>query len=328
VVCLHLALSRGLRRRGARISDDDLGGEPSPFLRDFNVSAHSGPPVAPLALLLFIIALAGCDEDTPVAAPQLEIGIHSDLAVAADSELLAAVGATHYGELSRGPNPENVFDLLIPSDGATSPRGLVLYTYGGGFASGGRLASFTNAGRAEDAEAYLDAGLAYATIDYRFRDGAGMRTLLQDAQLCMQYVRLHAETMGIDPDRVVLTGGLAGAGLSLWLGTSDDLPDASGGHAVLAVSTRVDGVILDQTPVTYDFVDWPTVVFAPEHEAILRLALDGGALDSDIEASYALPDVSADRTALEKDPAIIAFRETPTCWRTCRRQTRRSGRRP
>ncbi len=205
---------------------------------------------------------------------------------------LSMADATHYGALSCGPFAENLFDILIPK--AAGPLPLLVYIHGGGFTGGSRTKSFSG-NAAQHALDYLAAGLGYATIDYRFRDaiGEGVRTSLQDSQVCLQFIRYHAKTLGIDPQRIVLAGGSAGAGTSLWLATSDEMAKPESGHAILAMSTRVRGVILDSTQATYDLLDWPSAVFAPEYDELVQASLDGGDSDKDLKSFYGLGSISS-----------------------------------
>ncbi|RLB59010.1 MAG: hypothetical protein DRI90_15985, partial [Deltaproteobacteria bacterium] len=214
---------------------------------------------------------------------------------------LSAADASHYGGLSCGPFPENLFDILIPN--LPGPVPLVVFIHGGGFVGGTRATSYSGP-KAQHALDYLAAGFGYATIDYRFRDALdeGVRTSLQDSQVCLQYIRYHAETLGIDPQRIVLTGGSAGAGTSLWLGTSDDLADPGSGHPILSVSTQVRGVIIDATQATYDLLDWAPVVFAPEYEELVQAAFDGGQIDDVLVSFYGIsPDAM---------PSVVEFLAT------------------
>ncbi len=222
---------------------------------------------------------------------------------------LAGADAAYYGALSCGPFPENLFDILIPN--VPGPVPLVVYIHGGGFLGGSRTASYSGA-QAQYALDYLAAGLGYATIDYRFRDaiGEGVRTCLQDSQVCLQYIRFHAATLGIDPDRIVLAGSSAGAGTSLWLGTSDNLAEPASGHPILSVGTLIRGVIIDGTQATYDVLDWPSAVFAPEYDDMIQAALEGGQFGDELTSFYGLPpDVS---------PSVVEFLETDAAARDYR----------
>lgn len=84
---------------------------------------------------------------------------------------------------------------------------------------------------------------------------------LRDRALCLQFIRRHADRLGLDPQRVVLMGASAGAGTSLWIGTTDDLADPGSADPVLRQSTRVSGVVLLETQATYDIGRWSIDVF-------------------------------------------------------------------
>ena len=103
-----------------------------------------------------------------------------------------------------------------------------------------------------------------ATADYRLirkPEEIGVIKSLRDSALCLQFIRRHADRLGLDPQRVVLMGASAGAGTSLWIGTTDDLADPGSADPVLRQSTRVSGVVLLETQATYDIGRWSTDVF-------------------------------------------------------------------
>ena len=72
-----------------------------------------------------------------------------------------------------------------------------------------------------------------------------------DVRRAVRHVRLNAETTGIDPDRLGVTGGSAGGHLSLMLGTASDDgdPDAPAWDAVARTSDRVAAVVALFPPV-------------------------------------------------------------------------------
>ena len=103
-----------------------------------------------------------------------------------------------------------------------------------------------------------------ATADYRLirkPEEIGVIKSLRDRALCLQFIRRHADRLGLDPQRVVLMGASAGAGTSLWIGTTDDLADPGSADPVLRQSTRVSGVVLLETQATYDIGRWSIDVF-------------------------------------------------------------------
>ena len=56
-------------------------------------------------------------------------------------------------------------------------------------------------------------------------------------------IRYKAKEWKIDPDRILLTGGSAGAASSMWLATHDDMADPNSDDPVARQSTRVAGAI-------------------------------------------------------------------------------------
>jgi acetyl esterase/lipase len=78
--------------------------------------------------------------------------------------------------------------------------------------------------------------VAYASIDYRLLqelDTEGVIKPLSDSTRCVQFIRYHAEQLNVDPERIILMGGSAGAGTSLWIGFNDDMADPDSDDPVL-----------------------------------------------------------------------------------------------
>ena len=177
-------------------------------------------------------------------------------------ESISELDATFYEAIVYGPSDEkNLFDILLPNGHEEVP--LLVYFHGGGFTGGSRSAAWGR-GWANRVGMLIDAGVAVASVDYRFlnrSEGVGVLTPLQDGARSVQFIRRHARELGIDPDRIVLMGASAGAGMSLWIGSNDDLAEPSSKDPVLRQSTRVSGVVLLETQATYDVARWSTDVF-------------------------------------------------------------------
>ena len=62
---------------------------------------------------------------------------------------------------------------------------------------------------------------------------------VHDAALAIQFIRSKAAEWNIRKDRIVLTGGSAGACTSMWLLTHDDLADPKSDDPVRRESTSV-----------------------------------------------------------------------------------------
>lgn len=271
------------------------------------------------AVLGGVVALAsvGCgDEPLPEAGPPAtaveaslpppDLGAWTGqepppLVAEAPPPELSDLGLTFYASQPCGPFEETVFDLLLPTSVEGAP--LVLFFHGGGFVGGTRDQLYDLF--LDETRALLGAGFAVATAEYRsmLALGEGVRTSLQDMQVCLQYIRHHAGALGIDGSRIVLTGLSAGAGASLWIATHDDLADIDGDHAILATSTRVRGVMIHRPQATYDVLRW-TEVFSPEHRTQVEDLFTSGSYDFQLAVFYGAPDAETVVT----DPRVRAYR--------------------
>ena len=178
-------------------------------------------------------------------------------------------GAAFYEGISYGPFAENLFDIYLPE--SEEPTPLLLFIHGGGFTGDSRDTS----GREGQVTTYLDNGVAYASIDYRLLqspDPDGVIKPLTDSTRALQFIRYHAEQLNIDANNVILMGGSAGAGTSLWIGFNDDMADPESDDPVLRQSTRVTAVVAMATQATYDIGKWATVVFDEFNLDLLALA--------------------------------------------------------
>lgn len=171
-------------------------------------------------------------------------------------------------DISCGADRSNAFDLALPAGAKDVP--LVIYLHGGGFI-GGDKSTFWSDGPDDPtatspaAAQLLSAGTAVASMNYRLLasdDREGVIKPMRDVAHCLQFIRYHAESLGIDPDRVGLIGDSAGAGTALWLGFHDDLADPRSADPVARMSTRPQAVAVTETQATYDIVRWDDDVFA------------------------------------------------------------------
>jgi pimeloyl-ACP methyl ester carboxylesterase len=200
---------------------------------------------------------------------------------------LGSIEAKYYEAISYGPHEENLFDIYLPESEA--PTSLLVYIHGGGFTGGSR--DTTN--HEERVLALLAEGVAYASIDYRLLqspDAEGVIKPLSDSTRALQFLRYHANQLNIDRDSVILMGGSAGAGTSLWIAFNDDMADRESEDPVAHHSTRVTAAIAIATQATYDIGKWSTVVFEEYMLDLLTLA-DALGLSQRLLDFYAITDI-------------------------------------
>ncbi len=88
-----------------------------------------------------------------------------------------------------------------------------------------------------------------ACVTYRFIPQAAEQGVfppvmgpMGDAKLALQFLRLNAERWNLDPERVALYGGSAGACSALWLGLAPDRAEPNSDDPVLRQSTKVRAI--------------------------------------------------------------------------------------
>ncbi len=198
--------------------------------------------------MLPLVALVGCTEAPPepldfqTTAPPVE------------------VGGSYAENLSCGPHERNAFDIYFDENLVDQP--LLVYIHGGGFTQGDK--SSLHEYRSDLVQWATDQGYAVATMNYRLleeNDAEGVIKPLSDSLYCLQYMRYHAGSFGIDPTNVVLMGSSAGAGTALWIAAADEMADPKADDPVERMSSRVNGAIAIETQATYDLERWTTDVF-------------------------------------------------------------------
>ncbi|MEZ4226082.1 MAG: carboxylesterase family protein [Polyangiaceae bacterium] len=202
-------------------------------------------------------------------------------------------------DIAYGTDPETRFDIFLPASATPAP--LLIHIHGGGF-TGGDKGEYS--GDEANINKILDQGVAYASLNYRLLqdvDTVGVIKPMSDSTRALQFIRYHAAEFNIDPTKVVLEGGSAGAGTSLWIAFNDEMADPKG-DAVAQQSTRVLGVAANATQSTYDVVKWNTVVFAEYKTDFIALAVKAG-LGQRLNSFYGISSIDE----LESPP-IVAYR--------------------
>jgi acetyl esterase/lipase len=117
----------------------------------------------------------------------------------------------------KGVNYELKLNLFTPKN-PVKPLPLVVMIHGGCWIDGGR----------GDYNYYgvklAQLGYAAATLDYRVADQAPYPAAVDDSRNAIQWLKDHAKTYNIDPDRIALLGGSAGGHLVELIGYAANTP--------------------------------------------------------------------------------------------------------
>ncbi len=109
-------------------------------------------------------------------------------------------------------DPAQKLDLYLPVTLPDKPLPLMVHIHGGGWRAGNKFPC--------PVANYARLGYAVASVGYRFSQKAVFPAQIQDCQAAIRWLRAHAATHHLDPDRVGVVGGSAGGHLSALVGTT------------------------------------------------------------------------------------------------------------
>jgi len=136
------------------------------------------------------------------------------------------------------PEGELATYVFYPADWrADDRRPALAFFFGGGWKNGSPGHFFPQA------EYFASRGLVCLLFEYRIRSihGTTPDVCVVDAKAALRWIRKQAATLGIDPGRVVASGGSSGAHLALATATLEGFDDASREESL---SCRPDALIL------------------------------------------------------------------------------------
>ncbi|PAW86277.1 MAG: hypothetical protein B9S33_08380 [Pedosphaera sp. Tous-C6FEB] len=143
-------------------------------------------------------------------------------------------------EFSYKRTPEGELKLLVhypPDWKATDNRPAIVFFFGGGWKNG-TTAQFLN-----QATYLATRGMVAVRADYRVlaRQQTTAESAVEDAKSAVRWVRSKAAELGVDPQRIVASGGSAGGHLAACTGMTDAF-EAKGEDA--KVSSRPNAMVL------------------------------------------------------------------------------------
>ena len=120
---------------------------------------------------------------------------------------------------------------------ANQQRPAIIFFFGGGWKSG----SPTHFVR--HCEYLANRGMVAIAADYRVysRNGVNVNSCVEDAKSAMRWVRKESSRLGIDPDRIVASGGSAGGHLAAATAT---LPEHNDPNDDLSINARPNALVL------------------------------------------------------------------------------------
>ena len=209
-----------------------------------------------------------------------------------------------HADVAYGDHEKQAFDLwLVPE--ATAPTPLVIYIHGGGFRGGDKSGV-----RAGQIKTFLDAGIAFASMNYRLSDAGPYPIMMHDAARGLQTIRHRAGEWNIDPERVACFGGSAGAGISLWLAFHDDLAKPDSNDPVARRSTRILAAGTRGGQSSYDmdtYRQWYGVPDLPMHNALPAFYGIESEADLDKPNVKALMKDASPMTHLSEDDRVAVY---------------------
>lgn len=180
---------------------------------------------------------------------------------------------------------------------SAKPQPLVIYVHGGGWMIGHRRASVVPGQDMTQTLAGLAArGFVVSAISYRFSKEAPFPAALDDLGTAIRFLRANAAEYGIDPSRIGVWGGSAGAQLAVMQGVRCVRPLSGDDRANGSQSDCVQAAVGWYGP--YDFRTWPEDMAPDARNAYLGCAIERC-------SAARLAEVSAITFVDRKDPPVL-----------------------
>lgn len=177
------------------------------------------------SLVLLAFTTAALAQKTPTLAP----GITDDHA----GRLAMQLKPTREVVYKKVADRELHLHIFQPESWkASDQRACFITIHGGGWSSGTPVRMYPFA------DHYAKLGMVGISIQYRLNSAKTQTTIfdcVKDARSAVRYVRAHADELGIDPKKIIVSGGSAGGHLALATAIFDGVDEAGENTSVSSV---------------------------------------------------------------------------------------------
>ena len=157
--------------------------------------------------LLSVLDMLPALDLSHTALPQIRAGLNASLA---NRELAIPEGVTLEERSTRAAEGHEIALIVSrPAQLATAPRPAVLHIHGGGYIIGS--AALMNGSNMELAR---DADCIVVSVDYRLSPETTHPGPVEDCYAALKWLHDSASELGVDPERIAVTGESAGGGLA------------------------------------------------------------------------------------------------------------------
>jgi acetyl esterase/lipase len=236
-----------------------------------------------------VVALAACTVPDPPGAAPLRYRDKVFTGTTLTSDL------TYGSAPDANGNPVTLkLDLYQPPGDTVTNRPAIIWIHGGGFSGGDK----TKAPFPILARQFAEKGFVTASINYRLLGSekcndpeppascfTAAEAAQHDAQAAVRWLRAHAADYGVDPNRIAVGGGSAGATTALLVGNHSDDPGDSGTPGVsskVSAVVSISGVLPQEGQDFFDPGDAPTIWFIGTDDPVItdenRVVANAGAL--------------------------------------------------
>lgn len=194
-------------------------------------------------------------------------------------------------------DPAQVLDVYLTKK-VKGPARVLVYIHGGGWRAGTKTSLPPLIGKV-----IKNGWATVISVEYRFSKVAPHPAQAHDCVRAIQFIRSKAKEWNLNPDRMAVTGGSAGAHLSLWVALHDDAADPKSTDPVERQSSRVTCAISFAGPTDFGLL----AEIDHKHPAYRELlGYKPGTPAAELDKEM-IVDVSPITFASQDDPPILLF---------------------